>query len=80
MSPRRNRSPPRRPSHYGYPAYTWALQFAARKKLPELAAALRAKMAEMKAIGPVAMAAFNDALWNDIKAMQPLRNIPQRVR
>jgi hypothetical protein len=71
--------PPQRPSRYKYPAYTWALQFAARKKLLELAAALRAKMAEMKALGPEAMAKFNDDLWVDAMSIQPGHKIPRRV-
>ena len=71
--------PPRPPSRYKYPAYTYALQLAARIKDTELAGALRAKMAEMKAIGPHAMAAFNDALWEDAMAIQPGRRIPKRV-
>lgn len=70
--------PPKRPGRYKYPAYTWALQFAARKKLPGLAAALRAKMNQMRSIGPVAMVAFNDTLWTDMMAMQPGRRIPRR--
>ncbi|WP_262269761.1 hypothetical protein [Microvirga yunnanensis] len=69
--------PPRPPSRYKYPAYTYALQLAARIK--NLEQVLRAKMAEMKAIGPQAMAAFNDALWEDAIAIQPLRRIPKRV-
>jgi hypothetical protein len=44
--------PPRPPSRLKYPAFTYALQLAARIKDPELARALKAKMAEMKAIGP----------------------------
>lgn len=70
---------PRPPNHYKYPAYTWALQFAARRKQPQLAAALRAKMAEMKAIGPDAMAGFNDALREGAMSIQPLRHIPERT-
>jgi hypothetical protein len=42
--------PPHPPSRYKYPAYTYALQLAARIKDAERV--LRAKMAEMKAIGP----------------------------
>jgi hypothetical protein len=71
--------PPRPPSRYKYPAYTWALQFAARRKHPQLATALRVKMAEMKAIGPEAMAGFNDALWEGAMSIQPLRYIPERT-
>jgi hypothetical protein len=71
--------PPRSPSRYKFPAYTYALQLAARIKDPELARVLRAKMAEMKAIGPHAMAAFNDALREDAMAIQPLRRIPRRA-
>ncbi|MBQ0819268.1 hypothetical protein KBI52_03345 [Microvirga sp. HBU67558] len=71
--------PPRSPSRYKYPAYTWALQFAARNKRPHMAAALRAKMAEMKAIGPEAMARFNDELRARALKIQPLRYIPERV-
>lgn len=71
--------PPRPPSRYKYPAYTWALQFAARRKHPQLATALRAKMAEMKTIGPEAMAGFNDALWDGAMSIQPLRYIPERT-
>jgi hypothetical protein len=71
--------PPRPPSRYKYPAYTWALQFAARRKQSQLATALRAKMAEMKAIGPEAMAGFNDALWEGALSIQPLRYIPERT-
>lgn len=69
--------PPHPPSRYKYPAYTYALRLAARIKDPELARVLKAKMAEMKAIGPHAMAAFNDALWADAMAIQPLRRIPR---
>jgi hypothetical protein len=36
-------------------------------------------MAEMKALGPDAMAAFNDALWTDVMALQPGRRIPERL-
>jgi hypothetical protein len=70
---------PQRPSRNRYPAYTWGLQFCARTKQPELAAALRAKMQQMKAIGPEAMAGFNDVLWADVMEMQPGRKIPRRV-
>ncbi|WP_201838840.1 hypothetical protein [Microvirga zambiensis] len=72
-------SSPRPPSRYKYPAYTWALQYAARMKAPRLAAVLRAKMAEMKAIGPHAMAAFNDDIREGIMKIQPLRYIPERT-
>jgi hypothetical protein len=71
--------PPRPPSRYKYPAYTWALQFAARRKQPHLAAALRAKMAEMRVIDPEAMAGFNDALREGAMSIQPLRYIPERT-
>lgn len=71
--------PPRPPSRYKYPAYAWALQFAARRKHPQLAAALRAKMAEMKAIGPEGMAGFNDALRDGAMSIQPLRYIAERM-
>jgi hypothetical protein len=71
--------PPRSPSRYKYPAYTYALRLAARVKDAELARVLRAKMAEMKAIGPHAMAAFNDVLRDDAMSIQPLRYIPERM-
>jgi hypothetical protein len=68
-----------RPAATSTPAYTYALRLAARLKDAELAKVLRAKMAEMKAIGPHAMAAFNDALWEEAMAIQPGRRIPKRV-
>ncbi len=71
--------PPRARNRSRYPAYTFALRFAARTKRPDLAAALRTRMAEMKALGPDAMAAFNDALWTDVMALQPGRRIPERL-
>jgi hypothetical protein len=49
------------------------------KVLPELAAALGAKMAEMKIIGLDAMAVFNDALRDVVTAIQPARMNPRRV-
>jgi hypothetical protein len=36
-------------------------------------------MNEMKAIGPEAMAGFNDALWEGAMSIQPLRYIPERT-
>jgi hypothetical protein len=69
----------RSPSRNRFPAYTFALRFAARTVRPDLAAVLRASMAEMKALGPNAMAAFNDALEADVTALQPGRRIPRRA-
>lgn len=70
-------SPP--PSRSKYPAYTYALRFAARTKRPELAAALRARMSQMRAAGPAAMSAFNDAIWIDLMLVQPGCRIPRRA-
>ena len=62
-----------------YPAFHWALRYCRRTKQPELATLLKAKMKQMKAIGPEAAGAFDDAIRSDIADVLPLRRIPERV-